>query len=72
MRGKKGPKQLDSDRAQGGLVADRNSVPDASGLVTEHVPTVEPPTTNRVDGLVDPDVEAQAPGRTTHGATNNP
>lgn len=58
----------------GPFVPDRAAVPDPSKVRTA-MPDVETPDhkhTNTVEGLQDPEAEPMAPGRTTHGATNNP
>lgn len=73
MRGKpQTPKELDPSATQGGLVPDRLAVPDASKEVVRDISAKPHVDTNTVEGLADPDAEAKAPGRTTHGATNNP
>ena len=65
----------------GPLPPDRSQVPDSDVVVTSDAgvaPTdvVEPfnplhKHTNTVEGLLDPNAEAKAPGRPTHGANNN-
>lgn len=69
MRGK-------TNRTPGPLVPDRTAVPDPRDFRTS-MPDPDAgraphPHTNDVDGLIAPEVEPMAPGRTTHGATNNP
>jgi len=72
------PKQLpetDPTNLSGGLVPNRTSVPNPQTETVRSDPEAGLPPhhdVNTVEGLDDPDAEAKAPGRTTHGATNNP
>lgn len=68
MRGKK-------TGQPGPLVPERTAVPDPDIVRTSEPDEGELPLhkhTNTVEGLQDPNTEPMAPGRTTHGATNNP
>jgi len=57
----------------GPLVPDRNAVPPTDVAVTRDPSEMAPhKDTNDPEGLTSPEVEAKAPGRSTHGATNNP
>lgn len=58
----------------GPLPPDRSAIPDPGDVVTSA--PIEPVNpfhkhTNTVEGLQDPEAEAKAPGRPTHGANNN-
>lgn len=55
----------------GPLTPERTAVPSPEDATTRDTlpPHVD---TNTVEGLMDPDAEAKAPGRPTHGANNNP
>ena len=55
------------EQVPGGLVPDRTAVPD----LTDATARAPHGHTNTVEGL-DENTEAKAPGRPTHGATNNP
>lgn len=63
----------------GPLTPDRSAVPDSKEVVTSDAASPVPGPdethphkhTNSVAGLTSPEVEPKAPGRTTHGATNN-
>lgn len=59
-----------TDTGPKGLVPDRTAVPNPE-VETARIAGLHHDT-DTVEGLNDPDAEAKAPGRTTHGATNNP
>lgn len=71
----KQPPEVDSGNLPGGVVPDRTAVPDPTGATIRRPGVAGRPPhghANTVEGLDDPDVEPQAPGRPTHGANNNP
>lgn len=64
--------ELDPANLPGGVIPDRTAVPDPAAAAARTTAHTGHTDTNTVEGLADPDAEAKAPGRTTHGATNNP
>lgn len=69
------PPETKVENLPGGVIPDRTAVPDASDATARDTMAEAKPghkDVNTVAGLADPDAEAKAPGRTTHGATNNP
>jgi hypothetical protein len=67
----KNPPETNPDNLPGGVVPDRLAIPNPAAETSRSGLGLHKDT-NTVEGLDDPDAEAKAPGRTTHGATNNP